>query len=225
MRLGAAQQRTWQRHCLRIAGPCQCLDAWPAGIAQAQDLGGLVERLSRRIVDRRRKPAILAHAIDAQDLAMPARDEQQQIGKFEARIGEARRERMALQMVDRDQRLARCHRQCLGGDEPHHHPADQTRPGGRGDRVDIVQHQPRVLERRLDQRGQHLHMRARRDFGHHAAIGLVRLFLPRQPVRQHGPVRPDQRRRALVAARFDAQDDCHKASPYRHTPLAQEHGG
>ncbi len=225
MRLGAAQQRARQRHRLRVARLRQRLDARPAGIAEAQDLRGLVERLARRIVDRRREPAILAHAIDAQDLAMPARDEQQQIGEFEARVGEARGERMTLQMVDRDQRLARRHRQCLGGDQAHHHPADQPWPRGRGNRIDIVERQPRVLERRLDQRGQHLHMRARRDLGHHAAIGLVRLFLPRQPVRQHGPVRPDQRCRAFVAARFDAQDDCHKASPYRHTPLAQEHGG
>ena len=49
---------------------------------------------------------------------MPARDEQQQIGKVELRIGQPRGQRMALEMVDRDQRLVAGHRQRLGGDQP-----------------------------------------------------------------------------------------------------------
>src|SRR3546814_7611070 len=68
---------------------------------------------------------------------MPARDEQQQIGEGEVGVGEARAERMALEMIDRDQRLVRGVRERLAGDQPDHHPADQPRPGGRGDRIDV----------------------------------------------------------------------------------------
>ncbi len=143
---------------------------------------------------------------------MPARDEQQQIGEFEVRIAQPRRQRMAFEMVDRDQRLARRQRQRLAGDEAHHHPADQPGSRGGGDRVDLRQRHPRLGQRGLDQRRQHLDMRARRDLGHDAAIGPVRRFLARQPVREHGAVARHQRGGGLVAARFEAEDQCH-ASP------------
>ena len=68
---------------------------------------------------------------------MPAGDKQQQIREVEVGIGEARRQRMALEMVDRDQRLARRERQALAGEQRDHHSADQARARGRGDRIDV----------------------------------------------------------------------------------------
>ena len=69
---------------------------------------------------------------------MAARNQQQQKRKCHA-IGQPRRQRMARQMIDRDQRLARAQRQRLGGGQSHHHAADQAGPGGGGDGVDICQ--------------------------------------------------------------------------------------
>ncbi len=145
---------------------------------------------------------------------MPARDEQQQIGKFQIRVGQTRAERMAFEVIDRDQRLARRMRQRLAGDEPDHHPADQPRPRRRRDRIDIGQRNASIGQRRRDQRAQHLDMRARGDFGHHAAIRPVRRLLPRKPVRQDTAIRGDEGGGGFVAARFKAEDEqCHGNDP------------
>ena len=51
------------------------------------------------------------------------------------------------------------------------------------------------------------------DLGHDAAIGPMRRLLARQPVREDAPVGSHQRRRGLVAARFDAEDQAHRGLP------------
>jgi hypothetical protein len=110
-------------------------DRGAAGIAKAEQFCGLVERLARGVVDRRREPAVIADALDEQQLAMAPRYEEQQIGEGEAGFDEARAERMAFEMINRDQRLVRGVRQRLSGDEPDHDAADQPGSCGRSDRV------------------------------------------------------------------------------------------
>ncbi len=149
---------------------------------------------------------------------MAARDEQEQIGEFEARIGEAGAERMAFEMVDRDQRLVRGVRERLAGDEPDHHPADQPRSGGRGDRVDVGERHSGVGKHALDDRCEPVDMRARRDLGDDAAIGAMLGFLPRDALRQNAPLAVDERRRGFVAARFKAKDEGHVLAPLTRAP-------
>ena len=74
---------------------------------------------------------------------MAARHQKQQKGKFHA-IGQPRGQRMARQMIDRDQRLARRQRQRLGGGQSHHHPADQAGTGRGGNGVDLGQRDVRL---------------------------------------------------------------------------------
>ena len=117
---------------------------------------------------------------------------------------------MPLQMVDRDQRLARGHRQRLGRHQPDHHPADQPRPGGRGNGIDIIQRQPRISQRSGDQGRQPHRMGARGNLRHNPAIGRVLGVLRGDPLGKNPP--PDtsvighQRRRRLVARGFDTQN-------------------
>ena len=209
MRLSAAHQRAGQRHGGGIALARQRLHHRPAGIAQAQDLGRLVEGLAQRVVDRGRQPAVSPDALDDQDLAMSARNQQQQIGIVQRRIGQARGQGVAFQVVDRDQRLAARQRQRLGGDQPHHHAANQARPGGGRDGVDIVQGEARIGQRPLDQRGKLFGMRARGDLRHHAAIGAVLVLLRGDALGENVAARIDDRSRRFVAARFDAKDPRH----------------
>src|SRR3546814_888126 len=61
-------------------------------------------------------------------------------------------------------------------------------------------------ERLFDERGENLDMRARGDFGHHAAIGPVRRFLPREAVRDDREVAAHARRGGFVARGFEAPD-------------------
>jgi hypothetical protein len=133
---------------------------------------------------------------------MPARDEQQQIREGKIGIGQARAERMALEMVDRDERLACGVCQRLAGDEPDHHATDQPRAGGGGDRIDVAQSDAGVGERAFDQRHQRLDMRARGDFGHHAAERTMRGFLAGKAVRQDAAVAGDERRCRFIAGGF-----------------------
>ena len=131
---------------------------------------------------------------------MPARDQQQRVGKRERRIGQPRAQRVAFEMVDRQQRLVARHRQRLGGDQPDHHPADQPRPGGRRDRVAHRRAQPGLVEHPLDQRRQPLGMGARGDLGHHPAVGRVGLVL-----RGDAPARGSRRSSVTSAAAVSSQ--------------------
>ena len=75
MRLARAHQRPREGHCPGIARLRRALDRRPAGETEPEQLGGLVERLARGIVDRRRQPAIVARAAHFEQLAMSARNE------------------------------------------------------------------------------------------------------------------------------------------------------
>ena len=62
-------------------GARRALDRGAAGEAQAQHLGGLVEGLAERVVEGRAEAPVAADAQDHQQLAMAARDQQQEIGE------------------------------------------------------------------------------------------------------------------------------------------------
>ena len=151
----AAEQRAGQRHRARVALARQPLDRRPAGKAEAEDLGGLVERFAERVVDRRREPAIAPDALDPQHLAMPAGDQQQRIGKIE------RRHRPAAGLSAWPSRwliaisgLSLAIASALAVTSPTITPPIRPGPGGGGDGVDIGQRQTRVAQHGLDQRRQ-----------------------------------------------------------------------
>ena len=99
---------------------------------------------------------------------MAARDQQQQIGKVDL-LGEPHRQRMAFEMIDGEERLVVREGQRLGGHHAHHHAADQARPAGRGDAVEIGETEACLGQRILDQPVDALEMGARGDLRHHAA--------------------------------------------------------
>ena len=130
---------------------------------------------------------------------MPARHQQQRIGKSDGLVGQARAQRMAFEMVDRDQRRIGRHGQRLGAHQADHHPADKTRPGCRGDRVAIGQAYARIGQHALDHGGEPLGMRARGDLGHHSAEVGVFGILRGDPLRHDAPFAVDQRDRGFIA--------------------------
>ena len=134
---------------------------------------------------------------------MPPRDEQQQIGKAKIGVGQARRQRVTLKVVDRNQRLARGVRQRFGGHQPDHDAADQSRPRSRCNGINVGKAQVCVGQRRLDQRHDRLDMRTRGDFGDNTAKGRMRRLLPGQTMRKHVPVARHNRSCGLIAARFN----------------------
>ena len=115
-------------------------------------------------------------------------------------------------MVDRDQRLAGGNRQSLAGEQGDHHPADQPRPGGGGDGIDLADRDIGLGQHLADQPGQDFDMGARGDFGHHPAERAMRLILPDHRLGEDLPVAADQRRGAVVARGFETEDERHACS-------------
>jgi hypothetical protein len=137
---------------------------------------------------------------------VPARDEEEEIGKGDV-VGQPRRQRMAFEVVDREEGQA-----ARGGDalRRHHaddHAADQARPRRRRDAVEIAEPESGLLERAPDDAVDRLQMGAGRDLWHDAAVGAVFLQLGIDDVRADGARIVDDRRRGLVAARLDAEND------------------
>ena len=156
----------------------------PAGIGKAQHFADLVESFARRVVDGRAEPEIIPDPLHRDQLGVTAGDQQQQIGKREF-VGEPRRQGMRFEMVDRQERLAACQGQGFRRGQPHHHPADETRPGRRGDPVEIRHVDPGPVERKLDEPVDDFDMGARRDLRHHPAIGRVLGDLAHDLVREN----------------------------------------
>ncbi len=75
MRLARPEQRPGQRNRGWIARLRELLDRWTARIFQAEQLGGLVERLARCIVDGGREAPVIADPAHLEQLAVTARDE------------------------------------------------------------------------------------------------------------------------------------------------------
>jgi hypothetical protein len=192
-----------RRRVARLGGP---FDRRAAGKAEADQLRDLVEGFARRIVDGAAELSIAADILGDQELAVPARDEKQQERKGDI-VGEPGRQRMAFEVVDRDQRLARDRRHGLGRRQPDHDAADQAGARRRGDGIEVREVEPRLAQRLFDQEVDGLDMRARSDFGNDAAIGAMTVELGQHDMRADAPRVVDDRRCRLVAACLEAEHD------------------
>ena len=160
---------------------CQIVHRLSAGIRQSQNARSFVEALPRGIVARcaeKRKIGI-GFYIDQQRVA--ARHAQRQKRRLQLRKRQIVRRNVTADMVDRDQGHTQRVGDGLGEIKPHQHRADQSRRVSRRDGADLLSGDARVPERLLRQRGDRLHMPARRDLRHHAAIERVHVRL-----RQYG---------------------------------------
>ena len=174
------------------------LDLRSARIGQAQHLGDLVEGFAHRVVDGGAEPHIIADAEHGDDLGVAAGGEEQAIGKRE-RAGQPRRQRMRLEMVDRDQRRVVHHRDRLGGGQADDDAADQAGPGGGGDRRQLRIADAGLLHGAVDDAVEHVDMGARRDLRHHAAEAGMLLGLRAHDIGQD-PAAPSLRRSITAAA-------------------------
>jgi len=95
-------------------------------------------------------------------------------------MGQPRGQRMRLEMVDGDEWFLRYERQGLGRGDADQQAADQAWTRGDRDRVDIGELQLRSGKGPGDDLIERLDMVARRNLGHHPAIGRVQ-----RDLRQH----------------------------------------
>ena len=88
MRFIRTFQGSGQGHVVGVAHGRGALDRWSTGKTEAQYLRCLVKCLSDGIINSGRQPVIIAYAVDPKQLAMTARNEQQQIGKLQIGINQ-----------------------------------------------------------------------------------------------------------------------------------------
>ncbi len=156
----------------RIAVPRQSLDLRSAGIGKAQHFPDLIEGFPGRVVDGRTEAEVVPNPLHRDQLGMAAGDQEQQIGKGEF-VGEARRQGMRLEMVDRQERLTARQGQGFRRGQPHNDTADEARPRRRGDPVEVRQFDPGTGEGKLHEPVDDFDMGARRDLRHHPAVSGV----------------------------------------------------
>ena len=117
-------------------------------------------------------------------------------------------------MVDGDQRLAGGEAQPLAGEQRHHHPADQPRAGGSGDGVDLADGDVGLGQHLADEAGQDLDMGAGGDLRNDPAERAMRLVLADDRLGEDLAIAGDQRRGAVVAGGFEAEDRAPWAKPF-----------
>src|SRR5262245_10862478 len=122
MRLGAPEHRTRQGDGGTTSRRAR-LDGRAAWIAEAEQLGGLVESLAERVVECRAEPLILAHISYDESLGVAAGNEQQQIGKGKI-VGEACSQGMRLEVIDRYEGQSLAKRDRFAGNDANDEPAD-----------------------------------------------------------------------------------------------------
>ena len=138
---------------------------------------------------------------------MPARDQEQQVGEFERVVDQARAQRVALQVVDGEQRQVVDRGDGFAGHQAHHDRADQAGAGGGGHAVEGGEADAGVRHGTGDEAVEVVHMAARGDLRHDPAIGRVVRALGEHEVGQHAALAGYQRGCGLVATGLDAEDD------------------
>ena len=113
---------------------------------------------------------------------------------------------MAFEMIHRDERKAEGVSETLGTCDADEQRADEARPGGDGDAIDVVERHLRVVESACDERKQMLQMLPRGDLRNHAAERAVPLDLRGDQIDPHraGVVQHGDRR--FVAGSLDSQN-------------------
>ena len=184
--VGAPEHRPRKGKPFGVAAAGGALDFRPARIGQPEHFCDLVEGLAHGVVNGGAETYIFADADHRDDLGVAAGGEKQAVGERQ-RAGQPRRQRVRLQMVDRDQRRIVHHRDRFGRGETDDHAADQAGTGGGGDRRKLRKADAGFLHRAVDDAVEHVDMGARRDLRHHAAEPGVLLGLRADDVGQNAP--------------------------------------
>ena len=139
----AVEERPRQGEARRRRRPRAArLDRRPARLAEAEELRHLVEGLAGGVVDGAAEAAEALRPLDGEELAMPAGDQQHQVGKGHV-LDQPRGQRVPGEMVDAPERQAAAGGEPLGEHHAGEHAADQPRPGGDRHRVEVAERRAR----------------------------------------------------------------------------------
>ncbi len=200
---GPALHGPRERKTFGVPGARRAFDGGAAGITKAEHLCDFIKGLAGRIVHRGAEAAVASDAIDAKQLTMPARNQKQKKREGDL-IGKARRERVAFEMIDGDERNFMHRRDHLGRHDAHEHAADQTWTRGGAHGIEIGKAHAGLGHGFCDEAVEMGEMGARGDLGHDAAEDRMLLHLAEHGVREHLAASVDDGGGGLVTAGFDA---------------------
>ncbi len=112
------------------------LDGRPPRIAEPEEAGHLVERLTCSVVEGLAELAVATRPFHGDQHSVPARHQQHHERPGKVAMVQQSREEMALQMVDAHEREPPSERQSLGLAHTHEQGADEARAHSCGDSVD-----------------------------------------------------------------------------------------
>ena len=173
---GTVEQRARQGKAGGVAVLRLALNGRPSGLGQAEELCRLVEGLAWRVVNGAADPFEPVRGMDDQELAMPARDEEKEVGKGGC-VGQARGQRVAGEVIDADEREAGDERDGLGAHHARQEPADEPGARGRGDAVKVSQTEAGAGKRLFGDEVYTLGMGAGGDVGDDAPEGRMQIGL------------------------------------------------
>ena len=217
---GPVHQGARETEGFGVAGFCEPLHGRAARKAEAEQFGRLVECFAHRVINGRAETPVVAKPAHFQELAMPARHQQQQVREG-AIAAEPWAQRMALQMIDRDEGLVCGLRNRLAGHHAHQHAANQPRAGRGGHAVEVCIGNPGLRHGSGHRLVRNLRMRPRRNLRHDTLIGRVLFQLGMDHIGQqrHAPALNAQHSGGgLVAGRFNTEDS-KRASHGAHIDL------
>ena len=203
------QERPGQSVSIDLALRGHTCQGGAARIAQAQELGGLVESFARSVIHGLTQQLVVANTFNAHQLRVATRNKQRDEGELRWVVGQEGRQQMAFQVMNAERRARQRSGQRHGHTGPHQQRTSQTRAARVGHQVDVGLAALRLIKNLLGQGQNAADVVARSQLGHHPAIGRVHVNLAVQGLRQKPGVVPrqklHQRHAGFVARRFNAQ--------------------
>ena len=157
-------------------------DGRPAGVAQTQHLGGLVEGLACGVVHRFTQNPVAADAGDLHQLGVATGDKQGEERKFGRIRFQQRGEQVAFHVVDADGWHIQAPGQAAGDRGTSQQGADQAGPAGVGDAVECLERDAGIGADLPDERHELADVVTRRQFRYDAAVLGVNVDLAVQPM-------------------------------------------
>ena len=192
---------------LGVAGRGDPLDGRPAGVAETEEPGDLVERLARSVVDGLTEQSVATRRTHLDEQRVPARHEQHDDRQFDRRVVEQRRVEVRFEVVDPDERHVPREGQRLGRRHTDEEGTDQPRSDRARHCIDAPLVDAGLDDRPGDHRVEQVEVGAAGDLRHHSSERDVQLDLRADDARHDVASAHHQCRRGLVAARLDAQDE------------------
>jgi hypothetical protein len=186
IQISGLEHRARQLHHIRATTFGQLGQRRSPRVSQAEQLGGLVEGLASRVVERFSQQLVLADSGDAHQLAVAARNQQGHERETRRPARQQWRQQVTFEMVHRHAGPLERRRQRLGKGRTDQQGARQTRSLSVGNGIDLGQRAAAVGKNLAQQGYDATDMIARGEFGHHPAVGLMHAHLRVQGVREQG---------------------------------------